>query len=123
MIGNGVEQLFHAVASNRSDNAELGQMCADRVDDRGLLPDEEMPRAMENQAALLLGRFGRHEAHARPLYCLADGLGIGSVILLALDVRLHIGRRDEPHGMPESFQLARPMMRGSARLDADEAGR
>src|ERR1700730_5909754 len=66
LISNGVEQLLHAVASNRSDNAELGQMRADRVDDRGLLPDEEMPRAMENQAALLLGRFGRHEA--RPLY-------------------------------------------------------
>jgi hypothetical protein len=46
LIGNGVEQFLHAVASNRSDNAELGEMRADRVDDRSLLPDDEMPRSM-----------------------------------------------------------------------------
>ena len=123
LIGNGVEQVFHAVASNRSNNAELGQMCADRVDDRGLMPDEEMPRPMQHQAALLLGRFGRHEAHARPLHRLADGFGIGSVILLAFDIGLHLGRRDQTHGVSESLQLARPMMRRGACLDADQAGR
>jgi len=123
LIGDGVEQVLHAVASDRSNNAELGQMCADRVDDRGLLPDEEMPRAMEDQAALLLGRFRRHEAHARPLHRLTDRLGIGSVVLLAFDVGLHVGRRDETDGMSERLQLSRPVMRGGARLDADEAGR
>ena len=46
LIGNGVEQFLNAVASNRSDNAELGEMRADRVDDRTLLPDDEMPRPM-----------------------------------------------------------------------------
>src|SRR6476660_7841261 len=86
LICNGVEQFLHAVASDRSDNAELSEMCADRVDDRGLLPDEEMPRAMQHQTALLLGRFGRYEAHARPLDRFTDCLGISSIILLAFDI-------------------------------------
>jgi hypothetical protein len=106
LIGNGVEQVLHAVASNRCNNAELGQMCADRVDDRGPLPDEEMPRTMQHQAALLFGRLGRHEAHARSLHCLTDGLGIGGVVLLAFDIRLHVGRRDKAHSVPKSLQLA-----------------
>ena len=38
LIGDGVEQVLHAVAPDRSDNAELGEMRADGVDDRGLLP-------------------------------------------------------------------------------------
>jgi hypothetical protein len=80
-------------------------MRADGVDDRRLLPDEEMPRTMQHQAALLLGRFRRHEAHARPLRRFAYGLGIGSIILLAFDIGLHVGRRNEPHGMTESLQL------------------
>ncbi len=46
LIGNGVEQFLNAVATDRGDNAELGQMCADRIDDCGLLPDEEMARTM-----------------------------------------------------------------------------
>jgi hypothetical protein len=98
-------------------------MGADRIDDRGLLPDEEVPRTMKHQAALLLGTFGRDEAHVRPLHGLADGLGIGRIVLLALDVRLHIGRRDEAHGMTESLKFARPMMRRRAGLDADQSGR
>ena len=101
-IGDGVKQVLHAIASNGSDNTELGQVRADCVDDRGLLSDEEMPRTMQHQATLLLGRFGRHEAHARPLHRLADGLGIGGVILLAFDIGLHVGRRDETHGVPDS---------------------
>jgi hypothetical protein len=83
---------------------------ADSIDDCGLLPDEEVPRSMKHQAALLLGCLDRHETHTWPLYRLTDGLGVGSIILLAFDVGLHISRRDEAHGMTESPKLARPMM-------------
>jgi hypothetical protein len=58
-----------------------------------LLPDDEMPRSMQHQAALLICCFGWHEAHARPLYCLADRLGVGGVVLLSLDVCLDVGRQ------------------------------
>lgn len=61
---------------------------------------------MKHEAALLLGGFGRHEAHARTLNSLTDGFGIGSIILLAFDIELHVGWRDEPHAMPEGLQLA-----------------
>jgi hypothetical protein len=82
-----------------------------------------MPHPMQHQAALLLGCFGRHEAHARPLHRLADSFGVGSIILLAFDIGLHVGRRDETHTVPQSLQLARPMMRCRARFDPNQAGR
>jgi len=47
---------------------------------------------------------------------------IGSVILLAFDIGLHVGRGDNPHGMPERLKLARPMVRSREGLDADQAG-
>ena len=43
-----------------------GKMGADRVDHRGLLADEQMTRAMEHQAALLLGGLGRDEPAYSP---------------------------------------------------------
>ena len=49
---------------------------------------------MQHQTALLLGRFGRYEAHARPLDRFTDCLGISSIILLAFDIGLHV----EPEG-------------------------
>ena len=45
----------------------LGEMHADRIDHNGLLSNEEMADAMEDEAALLLERVGLHEAHARSL--------------------------------------------------------
>jgi hypothetical protein len=38
----------------------------------------------------------------------ADGLGVGSVVLLPLDVGLHVGRWYQPHIMAERLELARP---------------
>ena len=88
------------------DNAELRQMGPDRVDDRSLLPDEEVPRTMKHQAALLFGRLGRHEPHVGPGDRLADCLGVGGIVLLPLDVGLHVGRRHQPHGMAERRERA-----------------
>src|ERR1700758_63133 len=82
-----------------------------------------MARPMEHQAALLLGRLGLNEPHVCPGDCLADSLGVGSIVLLPLDVRLHVGRRHQTHRMPERLQLARPMMGRSAGLNTNEARR
>src|SRR5439155_16387405 len=89
----------------------------------GLLADEEMARPMEHQAALLLECLGLDEPHVCPGDRLADSLGVGSIVLLPLDVRLHVGRRHQTHRMPQRFELARPMMRRSTGFDADEARR
>jgi hypothetical protein len=47
-------------------------MSADRIDHRGLLADEQMARAMEHQAALLLRGLGLDEPHVGPRDRFAD---------------------------------------------------
>ena len=76
---------------------------------------------MEHQAALLLGSLGCNEPHIGPGDCLADGLCVGGVILVAFDVRLHVGRWHPSHGVAKCLELARPMMRRGASLDANQA--
>src|SRR6476659_5202996 len=120
-IGDDVEELLDTVAANRRDDPELGEMGADRIDHRGLLPNEEMTCAMEHEAALLRGRLGFHEAHARTQDGLADGLGIGGIVLLALEIGLHVGRRHQSNSVAECLQLARPMVGRSASLDPNQA--
>src|SRR5262249_32216252 len=110
-IGDHIEQLFNAITSDRCDNAKLSKMGTDRIDHRRLLANEQMACAMEHQAALLLPRLGRHEPHVWPGDRLADGLSIGGIILLSLDVRLDVGRRHQAHRMTKTLQFARPMMR------------
>ena len=44
-------------------DAKLGKVSPDRIDHRGLLPDEQMARAMEHQPALLLGRLDWHKPY------------------------------------------------------------
>src|SRR6266542_5449857 len=78
---------------------------------------------MEHQAALLLGRLRRHEPHVGPGHCFTDCLGISGIILVPLHVRPDIGWWHQAHGMPKRLELARPMMRRRAGLDADKARR
>jgi hypothetical protein len=92
---------------------------ADGIDHRGLLADEELASAMQHQATLLLGRLGLDKPHVGPGDRLTDGLGIGGIILLPLDVRLHISWRHQAHGMAKRLELTRPMMRRGAGLDPD----
>src|SRR6266853_111076 len=61
-----MEQVLDTMASDPCRDPELGKMGADRIDHGGLLPDEEMARAVEHQAALLLGRLGLHKPHVCP---------------------------------------------------------
>lgn len=58
-----------------------------------------------------------------PLHRFADGLGVGRVVLLPLDIGLHIGRRHQPYGVAQRLQLTRPMTRRGAGLDPHEARR
>jgi hypothetical protein len=39
---------FNTITSDRCDNAKLGKMSADRIDHCGLLPNEQMARAVEH---------------------------------------------------------------------------
>src|ERR1035437_7197437 len=82
-----------------------------------------MARAVQHQAALLLGSLGWHKPHVGPGDCLANGLCVSRVILLPLDVGLHIGRRHQPHGVTQCLEFARPMVRRGAGLYANQARR
>jgi hypothetical protein len=58
-----MKQFRDPFAPDRRDNAELGEMRSDRINDRGLLADEQMAYAMKHQATLLLWRLGWHKSH------------------------------------------------------------
>lgn len=55
---------------------------------------------MYDRSRLMLGILHRHEMQVWPTGRLHDGLGIRRVILLPLDERLHIDRRNQPHLVP-----------------------
>src|ERR1700688_205616 len=54
---------------------------------------------------LLLGRFDLYETHGRPPHRLADRLGVGRIVLVALDVGLHVLRWHQPHLMAKLRQF------------------
>jgi hypothetical protein len=96
---------------------------AQAIDQHGALAHQQFPRAMQDQHALLLFALHRHEAHVRPCHRLADRLGIGRVVLAALEVGLDVARRHQPDLMAKRSQFPGPMVRGRAGLDADQAWR
>ena len=107
-IRDNVKQRLYFPAANRRDDPKLGKMSPDHVHHRGLLANEQMPRAMERQTALLLGRSGCDKPHIRPGNCFADRLRVSSIILLPFDVRLHVGWRHQQHRVAECLELALP---------------
>ena len=93
------------------------------IDQLGPLAHQQIACSMLHQLTLLLGRLDRYEPHGWTPHRLADRLGVGGIVLVALDVGLHILRRHQTNLMPELRQLARPIMRRGASLHADQARR
>src|SRR5260221_2613091 len=62
-VGNDMQQFRDTFTPDRVDNAELGEVSSDRINDRGLLTDEQVTASMENQSALLLGRLRWNGPH------------------------------------------------------------
>jgi hypothetical protein len=91
---------------------------SDRINHSGLLSDEQMASAVKHQATLLLRRFSGHEPHVSTGDRLTNRLRVGHVVLLSFD---HVSWRHQSYGMAECLQHARPMMRRSASLDANQA--
>src|SRR5471032_562454 len=96
-------------------------MRSDRINQRGLLADEQMASAMKHQAALLLGRLGWDEPHVGASDCFTNRLRVSHVVLLTFDVGLHVSRRHQPHGMAKRLEFTRPMVRRGASLYANQA--
>src|SRR3954453_7689599 len=90
------------------DQAILGQMTADGVDDLRALPDQQVA-GPEHDGRCLLG--------------LALGFGIRSIVLLPLDERLDVSRRGQPHLVPQAGDLACPVVSARARLHGHKTAR
>ena len=122
-VGNNLQQVRDPFPPDWRDNAELSEVRADRIDHGGLLADEHMARAVKHQAALLLGRLCWHKPHVGSGDRFANRFCVSHVVLLPFDVGLHVSRRHQSHGMAKCLQLARPMVRRGASLDANQAWR
>ena len=98
--------------------------CARKAFDHlGPLPHQKITRPMQHQLTLLLGRFDQHKTYGWAAHRLADRLSVGSVVLIALDVCLHIPRRHQTNLVAKLREFTRPIMCGGARLHADKARR
>src|SRR6516165_5165981 len=93
------------------DVAVFHQMPAKNVDALGALPHQEIAGSKHDAVRLLLFGLDRNKAHARPLGGFTDRLCIGSIVLLPLDERLDVGRRDQAHMMAQLSDLTRPVVR------------
>src|SRR5215468_12294534 len=76
---------------------------------------------MEAQAALLLVRLGRHEAHVSPGDGFANRFCVSRIVLLSFDIRLDVGGRHQADHVTERLKFTRPIMRRCTGLDANQA--
>src|SRR3954469_20982420 len=106
-----------------SNHAELGQVTAERVDGLGALANQQVPRAKHDGGGLLVRALEGDKAHGGPLSGLADRFGIGHVVLLSLDERLDVRRRDQLHHVAELGDLAAPVVGARTRLHGYRARR
>src|ERR1700746_1688538 len=105
----------------RKDVAVFHLVPAKSVDALGALTHQEIAGSEHDAVPLLLFGLDRNEAHARPLGRFTDGLCIGGIVLLPLDERLDVGRRDQAHMMAQLSDLTRPVMRTGTRFHRDDA--
>ena len=78
----------------------------------------------EHDGRCLLGlALDGDEAHGRALGRFADRFGICGIVLLPLDERLHVSRRNQPHLVPQLGDLTCPVMSARARLHGDKTAR
>jgi hypothetical protein len=102
-------------------NAELGEVCPDRIQEHRALSHQQVARSMQYENTLLLLGLHRHEAHVGSGDGLADRLGVGGVVLLPFHIRLHLSWRDQPDFVTKRCDLTRPVMRCGTSLHTDQA--
>src|SRR5450759_2269532 len=98
-------------------------MCPQGIDQLGPLPHQQIAYSMLHQPALLLDRLDRDEPHGWAPDRFADRLGVGGIVLVALDVGLHILRRHQTNLVAELRQFTRPIMCRGAGFHADKTRR
>ena len=99
----------------------LEQKAADLVDQPGAHGHQSVARPMQRLYVQLRRRLDRHKAHLRSLHRLGDCLGVGQVVLVRLDERLHVLARHQPDIVALGAEDAAEMMGSGAGLHADQA--
>src|SRR5215813_11583268 len=105
----------------RKDVAVFHQVTAKSVDTLGALPHQEIAGSEHDAVRLLLFGLDRNKAHGWPLGRFTGGLCIGRIVLLPLDERLDVGRRDQAHMMAQLTDLTRPVVRAGTGFHRDDA--
>src|SRR5271154_4729188 len=121
LVGDDRAKLRDSFASRLRNEAELGKVGSERVDQLGALTDQKIPRSMQHQYGLLIGRLDRHEPHRWPCHGLTDRRCVGSIVFRPFDIALHIARRHQANGVTELGDFTCPIMTGSAGLHTDQA--
>src|SRR5262245_59722718 len=98
-------------------------MPAQSVHQTRTLAYQPLPATVQQHGSLLVSRLDRHKSHRRALNRPADRFRISGIVLVALDVRLHVLRRHQPHLMAKRAQLPPPVVRCRARLQANQTWR
>jgi len=75
---------------SRKDQAELGQVASQRIDQPRALADEALVGSEGHRSCLMFGAFHRHAMHGRAQHGFGDRRGVCRIVLLPLDERLHI---------------------------------
>jgi hypothetical protein len=81
-------KLRETFASRLRNEAELGKVGSESVDQLGALTDQKIPRSMQHEHGLLIGRFDRHEPHRWACQGLTNGSCVGSIALRPFDIAL-----------------------------------
>jgi len=113
----------HVRRSLWHDASIFRQVTAQSVDQLGPLLHEKIARPEDNGPGLLLLILHGHVPHVGPLGRLADRLRISRIILMPLDERFDIRRRDQADRVTQLGDLAGPVMGPAARLQGHQARR
>src|SRR3974390_136797 len=123
LVRDDLGKLRETFASSLRNQAKLGKVGSERIDQLRALTDQKIPRSMQHQQGLLIGRLDRHKPHRWACPGLTDGGGVGGIVFRPFDIALHIARRHQAHGVAEFGNFTCPMMSGCAGFHADQAGR
>src|SRR5919199_2229820 len=98
-------------------------MASQGIDGLGALADQKITGAKHDRCGLRLLTLHGYKPHGWALSGLTDRLGIRSIVLLSLDERLHVSRRDELDRVAEFADLPAPVVGAGAGLHGNRAGR
>ena len=79
-VRSRIGKLRETFASSLRNQAELRKVGSERIDQLRALTDQKIPRSMQHQQRLLIGRLDRHKPHRWACHGLTDGGCVGGIV-------------------------------------------